>query len=79
METQPNKIIELGKSKLISHKQLLLDVGYKTGPHYIGMLNNMFLYCINHRGYYSHELLVKDSNNWRYVCSKCNCNVEWVG
>jgi hypothetical protein len=71
--------IEQGKSKLIISKSVLMSNGYKEPPHYICMLNYMFLYCLAHDGYSNHELLAKNFNEWRYVCMTCKNAVEFVG
>lgn len=66
-------------SKLVTSKSLLELNGYKLPPHYIGLHNNLWLYCNNHFGYSQHILMVKDTYNWRYVCDSCNYCVEYVG
>jgi hypothetical protein len=65
-------------SKLIINRDILISNGYKTGPHFIGMHNDYWMYCNAHNGYAHHELLVKDRDNWKYCCHKCNNVVEYV-
>lgn len=65
-------------SKLTTHISILESNGYKHPPHYIGLTNYSFLYCSNCKEYKNHELMVKTSNEYRYVCEKCKCCVEYV-
>lgn len=67
------------KSKLITHKTILQSNGYRIGPHYIGLTNNAWLFCNAHGKYAHHELLVKSTNEWLYVCEECKCAVQYVG
>jgi len=67
------------RSQLTQTKSLLISNGYNPPPNYIGLHNSMFLYCQCHIGYDWHTLYVKSSNDYRYVCNKCNCSVEQVG
>lgn len=67
------------KSALIIHKSVLLSNGYKLPPHYIGLLNSMYLHCGNHYGYAYHTLYSRSDNEYRYVCNDCDVTVEYVG
>ena len=67
-------------TKLIQTKSLLLSNGYKDGTQYIGLQNNLWLFCNNpqHMKYANHELMVKNKDNWHYVCMECKCSVSYV-
>jgi hypothetical protein len=56
----------------------MLKAGYKTGPHYIGMLNEMFLFCPMCEFYHWHQLLARNGYDYRYCCKKCNQVTEYV-
>ena len=71
------------KSKLIISVDILIKQGYSTKHNTnIGLLTRMFLSCMAHCEANSkswHDLYVKDTNNYRYVCTKCNSTVTYVG
>lgn len=67
------------KSKLVTHKNILIANGYLPPPHYVGLLNNMPLYCGNCQGMTHQTLYVKEQYDEKYVCGNCNCSVEYVG
>lgn len=65
-------------SNLIIHKSLLQTIGYKDPPHYIGMLNHMWLWCSIGQHHSHHTLMVKSTDEWQYVCDTCNCGIVKV-
>jgi len=73
------QIITNMTSRLVISMSTLVSNGYKPGPHYIGMLNHMHLFCANCNIYTNHELMARNTYEYRYVCKKCNCCVEYVG
>lgn len=79
METNNQPI----KSKLIIPVDILITQGYSTEHNtHIGLLTRMFLSCMAHcePGIKTwHDLYVKDTNNYRYVCEKCKSTVTYVG
>ena len=65
-------------TKLIQHISILESNGYKHPPHYIGLTNHSWLFCNNCHEYSHHELMVKSTNEWTYVCEDCKCSIDYV-
>ena len=66
-------------SRLILPLKTLLSNGYTHGPHYIGLQNELWMFCNYCTKYEYHELMAKNNYNYHYVCTNCKCAIEYVG
>ena len=53
-----------------------VDDGYKPPPHYIGMLNHMYLYCPFCKMMRWATLMVRSTNDYKYVCQFCKGDIK---
>ena len=66
-------------SRLAISKDILLLNGYKEHDLFIGMHRTMWLFCAFCNKYGYHNLMARNYYDYKYVCNKCNCCVEYVG
>ena len=50
--------------------------GYKSPPHYTGMLNNAYIYCPHCKMNRWATLMVRTTNDWKYVCDFCKGDIN---